>query len=249
MPNGFGIVTGASRGLGASCAEELAAEGYDLIITYTSNKEKAEAVKQALHDKYQVRTEIYKLNVQNVEEVEAFYDWVQENYGDQLSVLINNAGIIISAPPEELTPKEFDQVIDVNLKGTFYMCHYFCRMMIKNHYGKIINMCSAVGLRASAGSSAYASSKFGVRGLTQALAIDLGKHNIQVNAIAPGAHKTDMFHSRYDNNPELYKARVLNNPLQRAGEVVEMQYLVRYFMASDYITGQVVSPNGGTTMI
>jgi len=152
-------------------------------------------------------------------------------------------------PAEEIASKTFCDIIDVNVKGTFFMTRHFVDLMIANHYGKIINLCSAVGLRAAPGSIAYASSKFAIRGMTQALAIDLGKYNIQVNAIAPGAHKTDMYWDAYKIDPELLEKRTKGCPLQRAGEVSEMYHIVRYFLASDFITGQVVSPNGGTTMV
>ena len=179
----------------------------------------------------------------------AFRAWAEEKMGKDLVVLVNNAGIYCTVPANEIEPKQFCDIIDVNVKGTFFMCRYFCDLMINRHFGKIINLCSAVGLRAAPGSIAYASSKFAVRGMTQALALDLGKYNIQVNAIAPGAHKTDMYMSAYRADPELMETRTKQCPLQRAGEVTEMWYIVRYFMQSDFITGQVVSPNGGTTMV
>ena len=229
MSNKYSIVTGASRGLGAAIAEELAREGYDVVITYCTQADKAQKVKKQLETK--------------------FRKWVEETLGTNLQVLVNNAGIYANMPAEEIASKTFCDIIDVNVKGTFFMTRHFVDLMIANHYGKIINLCSAVGLRAAPGSIAYASSKFAIRGMTQALAIDLGKYNIQVNAIAPGAHKTDMYWDAYKIDPELLEKRTKGCPLQRAGEVSEMYHIVRYFLASDFITGQVVSPNGGTTMV
>lgn len=200
MSNKYSIVTGASRGLGAAIAEELAREGYDVVITYCTQADKAQKVKKQLETKFGVRVESYQLDIKDEEAVLAFRKWVEETLGTNLQVLVNNAG-------------------------------------------------SAVGLRAAPGSIAYASSKFAIRGMTQALAIDLGKYNIQVNAIAPGAHKTDMYWDAYKIDPELLEKRTKGCPLQRAGEVSEMYHIVRYFLASDFITGQVVSPNGGTTMV
>lgn len=245
----YAIVTGASRGLGAAIAEELAREGLDVVITFNGNSAKAEEVKQRLEKEFGVNVTPYKLAVQNEEEVVAFRRWAEENMGPNLVALVNNAGIYCNVPAEEIEPKLFCDVVDVNVNGTFYMCRYFVDLMIARHFGKIINLCSAVGLRAAPGSIAYAASKFAVRGMTQAMAIDLGKYNIQVNAIAPGAHKTDMYYASYKQNPELMDTRTKQCPLQRAGELTEMHHLVRYFMSSDFITGQVVSPNGGTTMI
>lgn len=245
----YGIVTGASRGLGAACAEELAAEGYDLVITYQQQQERAAEVKAHLEEKYKVRVEIYKLSIENESEVKDFRFWCEENMGRELYVLINNAGIYTNVPADKIEPQVFCDVIDVNVKGTFFMCRHFCDLMIARHFGKIINLCSAVGLRAAPGSIAYASSKFAVRGMTQALACDLGQYNIQVNAIAPGSHKTDMYYAAVKIDPVFMENRVKSCPLQRAGEVSEMYHIVRYFMQSDFITGQVVSMNGGTTMV
>lgn len=247
--SGYAIVTGASRGLGAACAEELAREGYDLVITYKEQKEKAENVRSRLIIEYGVRVEAYQLSIEYEEEVRQFRKWAEENYGKNLQVLVNNAGIYTNQPADVINTKDFCDIIDVNVKGTFFVTRYFCDLMIANHYGKIINLCSAVGLRAAAGSIAYASSKFAIRGMTQAQAIDLGKYNIQVNAIAPGSHKTDMYWDAVRVDPVLMETRTRQCPLQRAGEVTEMHHIIRYFLASDFITGQVVSMNGGTTMV
>lgn len=249
MDNKYGIVTGASRGLGEACAEELAREGYNLIITYKNKSDRATAVQERLTRDFGVRVEIYKLSVENEDEVVAFRKWAEENFGTELVVLINNAGIYTNQLSESINTKDFCEVIDVNVKGTFFMTRYFCDLMINNRFGKIINLCSAAGLRAARGSIAYSASKFAVRGMTQAQAIDLGPYNIQVNAIAPGSHKTDMYWEAYKIDPELIESRTKGCPLQRAGEVNEMHHIVRYFMSSDFITGQVVSMNGGTTMI
>lgn len=245
----YAIITGASRGLGAAVAEELAREGYDLVITYQGRLEKALEVKERLEKEFSVRVEPYKLAVQSEEEVIAFRGWAEENMGRKLSVLVNCAGVFANAPADQIDPKLFCDVIDVNVKGTFFVCRHFCDLMIANHFGKIINFCSAVGLMATAGSVAYASSKFAVRGMTQAMAIDLGPHNIQVNAIAPGPMKTEMTLKSFELNPDMMNARVNSSPLQRLGEVSEMYHIVRYFMDSDFITGQVVSMNGGNTML
>lgn len=249
MDNKYGIVTGASRGLGEACAEELAREGYNLIITYKNKSDRGTAVQERLTRDFGVRVEIYKLSVENEDEVVAFRKWAEENFGTELVVLINNAGIYTNQLSESINTKDFCEVIDVNVKGTFFMARYFCDLMINNRFGKIINLCSAAGLRAARGSIAYSASKFAVRGMTQAQAIDLGPYNIQVNAIAPGSHKTDMYWEAYKIDPELIESRTKGCPLQRAGEVSEMHHIVRYFMSSDFITGQVVSMNGGTTMI
>ena len=245
----YAIVTGASRGLGAACAEGLAMDGYDLIITYRENADKAAAVKADLENKYGVTVKTYQINIRNEEEVIAFRAWAEQEMGTGLAVLVNNAGIYTNQPTETMNTKDFCDVVDVNVKGTFFMTSYFVDLMIANHFGKIIHLCSAAGLRAAKGSLAYSASKFAVRGMTQAMAIDLGQYNIQVNAIAPGAHKTDMYWDAVRIDPELMETRTKGCPLQRAGELTEMHHIVHYFLASDFITGQVVSMNGGTTMV
>lgn len=242
----YGIVTGASRGLGKHMAIELAREGYDVIITYNSNVELAEAVKQDLEERFGVKVEIFSAQIESTESIRKLYQFAVEQFGEKLHVLINNAGIYRNINLVDMDPEDFNDVIDMNLKGTFYMCHYFAPLMIKQHYGRIINISSAVGLRGMPGCTAYAASKFGVRGLTQALACELGPHNITVNAIAPGSHKTDMY---YAAPPEVMEARLKSTPLQRAGDLEEMELLVRYFIASNFTTGQVISDNGGTTMV
>ena len=117
----YGIVTGASRGLGAAIAEELAREGYDLVITYHTQAEKAEAVKERLKKEYGVNIETYKLAIENEDEVIAFRSWVEENMGKGLVVLVNNAGIYCNVPAIEIVPKLNCQVIDVYGNGTFFM--------------------------------------------------------------------------------------------------------------------------------
>lgn len=245
----YAIVTGASRGLGAAIAEEIAREGYDLIITYKEQKEKAEAVRDRLVQDFGVRVEAYQISIEYEDQVVAFRKWAEENFGKNLQVLVNNAGIYTNQNSDTINTKDFCDIIDVNVKGTFFMSRYFCDLMIENHYGKIIHLCSAAGLRAAKGSIAYSASKFAIRGITQAQAIDLGQYNIQVNAIAPGAHKTDMYWNAVRIDPVLMEQRTKGCPLQRAGELTEMHHIVRYFLSSDFITGQVVSMNGGTTMI
>lgn len=245
----YGIVTGASRGLGAACAEGLAKDGYDMIITYLVNADKAAAVKADLESRYGVTVKTYQIDIRNEDEVVAFRAWAEKEMGTNLAVLINNAGIYTNQTSEVINTKDFCDIMDVNVKGTFFMSRYFVDLMIANHFGKIIHLCSAAGLRAAKGSIAYSASKFAVRGMTQAMAIDLGQYNIQVNAIAPGAHKTDMYWDAVRIDPVLMESRTKGCPLQRAGEVSEMHHIVHYFLESDFITGQVVSMNGGTTMV
>ena len=156
MSNKYSIVTGASRGLGAAIAEELAREGYDVVITYCTQADKRKKSKSSLRQ-ICVRVESYQLDIKDEEAVLAFRKWVEETLGTNLQVLVNNAGIYANMPAEEIASKTFCDIIDVNVRYVLYDPS-FCRLMIANHYGKIINLCSAVGLRAAPGSIAYASS-------------------------------------------------------------------------------------------
>ncbi len=245
----YGIVTGASRGIGAAMAEELAEQGYDVVITYNNRKEQAEAVKADLESKYSIRAEIYQLAIEDEEGVKAFRVWCEETMGPNLCVLVNNAGIYCNCSVEKLDPELFNKMIDTNVKGTFYVTHYFADLMIARKYGKIVNVSSVAGLQAARGYTAYSGSKFAVRGMTQAMACDLAEYNIQVNCLAPAVFKTDMLLDACKINPSLMDQRIAAVPLHRVGEVVEARYALKYFLESDFITGQVVSPNGGLTMI
>lgn len=248
MNKKYGIVTGGCKGLGVPMAKELAREGYNVVITYNTQAEQADAaaVKSELEKEFGVQVAVCKLSVEDVESAKTLIDFAVQTFGEKMNVVINNAGVFAHVDLVDMDPANFDKVIDINLKGVFYVCHYAVPYMIKQHYGRIINLSSAVGLRGLPGTTAYAASKFGVRGLTQALACELGPYNITVNAIAPGSHKTDMY---YSVPKERMAERLKSTPLQRAGELVEMEYVVRYLLASNFITGQVISMNGGTTMV
>ena len=246
MSEKYGIVTGASRGLGVGFARELARQGYNVIITYKSREDKALEVKRELEQCFGIKVLTHQLAVENADEVRALRDFAVSSFGSNLQVLVNNAGVFKRLSCTDMSPADWSDVIDINLKGIYYMCHYFAPLMIENKYGRIVNLCSAAGLRGMPFTSAYTASKFGVRGLTQALAGELGPHNITVNAVAPGSHKTDMF---LQLPPERQAARTEGNPLHRIGEVEEMEFVLRYLLSSNFITGQVISMNGGTTMV
>ena len=166
-----------------------------------------------------------------------------------IDILINNAGIQRRYPFTEFPEAEWDKVIDVNQKSVFLVSQQVSRYMVQRRRGKIINICSMQSELGRKTITPYAASKGAVKMLTRGMCVELAEYNIQVNAIAPGAHKTDMYWDAYKIDPELLEKRTKGCPLPRAGEVSEMYHIVRYFLASDFITGQVVSPNGGTTMV
>ena len=236
------LVTGASRGIGRAIAIAFAREGANVIINYNGNKEKALEVKEKIEE-YGVQADIYPCNIADESAVKEMFDFVIKKYGT-VDILVNNAGITIDGLMLKMTAKEFDSVIDINLKGVFYCAKCACRIMMKQRYGRIINMSSVVGVTGNVGQVNYAASKAGVIGLTKSLAKEMGQRQITVNAIAPGYIDTDMTKQL----PEAIKEKILDTiPLKRIGTPEDIAESC-VFLASDkasYITGQVIGINGG----
>lgn len=236
------LVTGASRGIGRAIAIAFARERANVIINYNGNKEKALEVKEKIEE-YGVQADIYACNIADESAVKEMFDFVIKKYGT-VDILVNNAGITIDGLMLKMTAKEFDSVIDINLKGVFYCAKCACRIMMKQRYGRIINMSSVVGVTGNVGQVNYAASKAGVIGLTKSLAKEMGQRQITVNAIAPGYIDTDMTKQL----PEAIKEKILDTiPLKRIGTPEDIAESC-VFLASDkasYITGQVIGINGG----
>ncbi len=233
------LVTGASRGIGSAIAKELADNGYTVVINYAGNEEKA---KEVLHS-IGANGMIYKADVSSYEACEIMVKTVLEKYG-QIDVLVNNAGITKDNLILRMTHEDFLDVIQTNLASTFYMCKLVSKVMMKQRYGKIINMSSVVGIHGNTGQANYAASKGGVISLTKSLAKELASRNILVNAIAPGFIDTDMTNALGDG----VKEKILESiPLHKMGNPSDIASMVS-FLASDkanYITGQIFSIDGG----
>lgn len=245
MGNKVALITGGSRGIGRMIAIILSKNGYDTVINYNGNKEKAEEVVRICKEN-NVNSYCVKANVANFHEVQEMTDNIIKNLG-RIDVLINNAGITKDNLLLRMSKEDFDNVIDINLKGTFYTIKNVTRQMMKQKSGVIINMSSVVGITGNLGQSNYSASKAGVIGLTKSVAKELGSRGIRVNAIAPGFICTDMTDNLSD---ELRKDMSNNIPLKRLGEVRDVANLV-LFLVSDsakYITGQVISVDGGMAM-
>ncbi len=242
MAERIALVTGASRGIGRAIALLLGKEGTTVIVNYNGNEKKANEVVEEIQ-KSGGKAEAYPCNVADFNAVKEMIDYVVKTYGS-LDILINNAGVTRDGLVMKMSEEDFDIVMDTNLKGSFNCCKHVARQMLKQRYGKIINMSSVVGVAGNAGQANYAASKAGVIGLTKSLAKELGSRGITVNAVAPGYVDTDMTASL----PDQVKEKVVETvPMQRMGTVEEVAELV-CFLASEkagYITGQVIGVDGG----
>ena len=242
LTNKCALVTGASRGIGRAIAVALAKAGADVAINYAGNEEAAKQT-EALCAAYGVNTLVIRADVANAEECKAMIDLVKEHFG-KIDILVNNAGITRDKLMIGMTEDDFMDVINTNLKGSFLCMQLASKLMLKQRYGRIINLSSVVGLHGNAGQVNYAASKAGVIGMTKSAAKELASRNITVNAVAPGMIETDMTAVIPDKAKDAMMAGI---PAGRAGAPEEIADAV-VFLASDkaaYITGQVISVDGG----
>jgi 3-oxoacyl-[acyl-carrier protein] reductase len=237
------LVTGATRGIGAAIAMELAKKGLKVIGTATSDAG-ATKISQALAAFPGCAGK--NLNVTDASAAEALIDSIVKEHGS-LHVLVNNAGITRDMLAMRLKDDDWDVVLDTNLKAVFRMSRGVMRTMMKQRYGRIINITSVVGTSGNAGQSNYAAAKAGVAGMTRALARELGSRNITVNCIAPGFIETDMTASLSD---EQQKALLWQIPLGHLGKPLDVAHAVAFVASpqAGYITGQEIHVNGGMYM-
>lgn len=237
------LVTGASRGIGAAIALELASKGLKVIGTATSESGAAK-IKEALSAF--PGCDARALDVTDGAAIEALVDAVVKEHGG-LQVLVNNAGITRDMLAMRMKDQDWDAVIDTNLKGVFRMSRAVVRPMMKQRYGRIISITSVVGASGNPGQMNYAASKAGVAGMTRALARELGSRNITVNCIAPGFIETDMTASLGE---EQQKALMAQIPLGCLGKPADIAHAVAYLASpqASYVTGQELHVNGGMYM-
>ncbi|HTR28550.1 MAG TPA: 3-oxoacyl-[acyl-carrier-protein] reductase [Puia sp.] len=243
LENKIAIVTGASRGIGEAIALKLAAHGAHVAFTYLSSEEKAKGLEDHLKA-LGVKAKAYRSNAGVFAESEAFVNDVVKEFGS-VDICVNNAGISKDNLLLRLSPEQWDDVINVNLKSVYNVTKQVIRPMMKAKTGSIINMSSIIGIGGNAGQSSYAASKAGIIGFTKSIAKELGSRNIRCNAIAPGFIETDMTH--YLKDGEGAKKFLEDIPLGRFGKAEEIAETT-LFLASDmsaYITGQVISVCGG----
>lgn len=236
------IITGASRGIGRAAAIRLARMGMDIVFTYNSGVSAAEDTK-ALCVAEGAKVLAVQADVSKSENCDQLIEQAME-FGGRIDVLVNNAGITRDALAIRMTDEQFDQVIDTNLKGAFYMMRAVSKQMMKQRSGRIINISSVVGVMGNAGQMNYAASKAGVIGMTKTLARELASRKVTVNAIAPGMIETDMTGAMTDKAKEAMKAAI---PLGEMGKPEDIAGAIEFLAseASRYITGQVLCVDGG----
>ncbi len=237
------LVTGASRGIGAAIAHELAQRGLKVIGTATSDEGTAKiSAALAAHAGCKGVT----LNVNDAAGCEAAIDAIVKEYG-ALHVLVNNAGITRDNLAMRMKDTEWDEVLDTNLKAVFRMSRAVMRTMMKQRYGRIISITSVVGASGNPGQANYAAAKAGVAGMTRALARELGSRNVTVNCVAPGFIETDMTAHLPD---EQQKALLGQIPLGHLGKPADIAHAVAYLASPQaaYVTGQELHVNGGMYM-
>ena len=237
------LVTGAARGIGAAIAQELAARGYRVIGTATTDGG-AEKISQALSAHEGCRG--VNLNVTDVTAVDALIDSIVKNDGG-LHVLVNNAGITRDTLAMRMKDDDWDAVIDTNLKAVFRVSRTAIRPMMKQRFGRIINITSVVGASGNPGQANYAAAKAGVAGMTRALARELGSRGITVNCVAPGFIATDMTAELPEEQKNALKSQIAMGDL---GQPSDIAHAVAYLASAGagYVTGQELHVNGGMYM-
>lgn len=239
------LVTGAGRGIGREIALTLAREGVDIAVNYNSSESAARETAEQIEAMGRKAV----LLPCDVADFKASGEMVQravESLG-RLDILINNAGITRDNLLLRMTEKEFDAVLDTNLKGCFHLIRHVAKVMLKQRYGRIVNLSSISGVLGNAGQANYSASKAGIIGLTKSAARELASRNITVNAIAPGFIDTEMTKDLSDSVKESILAQI---PMRRFGSTKDIAEAAK-FLVSDYaayITGQVIQINGGMAM-
>lgn len=239
------VVTGASRGIGKSIVLKLAKLGYNIVFNYRSNDEKAKELLEEVKT-LGVKCEAIKGDVSTMDDAKELILLCKETFGS-VDVLVNNAGITKDNLIMRMKEEDFDSVISINLKGTFNATKQAIPIMMKQRYGKVINISSVVGIAGNAGQSNYSASKAGVIGFTKSIAREVGSRGITVNAIAPGFIETDM--TKVLN--EKIKENVINQiPLKKFGSSEDVANVVGFLASeeADYITGQTINVDGGMVM-
>lgn len=236
------LVTGGSRGIGSAICQKLAVDSdYHILINYQSNKAAAEATLQAVQDAG-ATGEIIAFNVTDAEAVKtALTQWQDANPEAIVEVIVNNAGITKDGLFMWMSHEDWSSVINTSLNGFFNVTNFFIQRMLRNKFGRIVNMVSVSGVKGTAGQTNYSAAKGAVVAATKALAQEVAKRNITVNAVAPGFIRSDMT----ADLDEKELSRLI--PINRFGEVDEVADLVSFLVSkkSSYITGEVININGG----
>jgi 3-oxoacyl-[acyl-carrier protein] reductase len=237
------LVTGSSRGIGAQIARTVAAAGARTVINYLSSQQQAMQLLEELNDQgYQVMA--VRADVSQDREVEAMFSQIEDKWGN-VDLLVNNAGISLKRLFMETSEEEWQQIMDINLKGAFLCCHRALPVMIRNRFGRIVNIASIWGLRGASCESVYAASKGGLIALSRSLAMEMGPSGITVNVIAPGPVETDMLLQELDNDERAMLSEEI--PLGRLASPDDVASACLFLLspAASYINGQVLGLDGG----
>ncbi len=239
------LITGATRGIGRQIAITLSKEGYHIALNYRKENQELESVKKEI-EANQVECFAIKGDVSNFDDCEEFVKQVIEKFG-KIDVLVNNAGITKDMLLMRMKKEDFEQVVNVNLVGTFNVTKSVISHMLKARSGRIINISSVVGISGNAGQTNYAASKAGIIGFTKSLAKEVASRNILVNAIAPGFIGTSMTEVLKEEVKEEIAKSI---PLKRMGTAQDVANCVKFLASeeSSYMTGQVLQVDGGMLM-
>jgi NAD(P)-dependent dehydrogenase (short-subunit alcohol dehydrogenase family) len=237
------IVTGASRGLGRAMAVAFAAAGAHVALAARSKPDLEETAQQV--ERHGVRALVVTTDVSRYDEVEALVARTVEALGP-LDVLVNNSGIARTMPLAEATPDDWRAIVDVNLTGVFNGCRAAAPHLIARRRGKVINLASVLGAVGLPGYALYGATKGGVIALTRTLGVEWARHNVQVNAIAPGWFVTDMNEAAFAD-PRINERLTRDIPMRRTGRLEEIGPLAVFLAsaASDFMTGQTIFLDGG----
>ncbi|WP_026666499.1 3-oxoacyl-[acyl-carrier-protein] reductase [Butyrivibrio sp. FC2001] len=237
------IVTGGSRGIGRAIAVGFARKGYNVAISYAGNDSAASETEKLCRENGAADVVLFKGDVSEEASCEELVKTVMDKYG-QVDALVNNAGITRDGLVARMSADDFDSVISTNLRGAFLMSKLVTKPMMKQRYGRIVNISSVVGVHGNAGQANYSASKAGLIGMTKSIAKELASRNITVNAVAPGMIATDMTAVLTDAQKENINSSI---PAKRMGEPEDVANAVLFLAdeKSSYITGQVLEVSGG----
>lgn len=237
----YALITGGSRGIGRAVCIKLAQQGFNILLNYRSNDEEAKKT-FSLIEAAGVNCELLKFDVSNKEQVDTILSgWIDSNKDKTIQVLVNNAGVRDDGLLMWMTDSQWRNVLSTNLDSFYYVTRHVVSQMLANRYGRIINMVSLSGLKGMAGQTNYSAAKAGLIGATKALAQEVARRGVTVNAVAPGFIKTEM--------TEGLDEKTLSTivPMKRFGKPEEVAEAVAFFASpsSSYITGDVLNVNGG----
>jgi 3-oxoacyl-[acyl-carrier protein] reductase len=237
----YALVTGGSRGIGRAIALKISQMGYYVLVNFVSNELEADTTVKMIEG-LGGSAEKIKFDVARLDEVESTLgQWLQKNNTDYIEVIVNNAGIRKDNLMMWMTNEEWRSVLDTSLEGFFNVTRFLLKGMLFKRYGRIVNVVSLSGIKGMSGQTNYSAAKAAVIGATKALAQEVAKRKITVNAVAPGFIQTDM---TGELNTEMYKKLI---PMERFGQPEEVAAAVAFLASKEasYITGEVININGG----